>query len=470
MIRKARRLKIRLNSREFGLLFTLCLSGLLIGCVLGNSPDPSATFGSAQSPADTQTLLPDLVIQSVSIVGDSISDCPSPYQKFSSRVRIKNKGEGPAGPFIVRLNLDQQLIAKGLQSGENVELVFPDYVSSVKALVDATSLVVEQDETNNQVIQIFSRPTIAPRCLATATPEIIQVEAAQVLEGHTAKVWDVQFSPDGKTLASGSVDDTVRLWGVHPAGLVRTMEGHPFPILKIVYTPNGSTLFTGSTDGIVRAWDVASGELINTLSGHTGWITALAISNDAKWLASSAEDSTIRLWRLPSASAVQIIDEGMTGVNCVAFSPDSSAIAWGEVDGTLRARTITGDWLYTVKSSYQSVTSLTFSEDGKMLITGYRDGFIRVWNAKDGTSIQTIFAHTAAVTDLAMSSDGKWLVSSSDDHTLRLWKYDLDQFVMLPTRIFAGHTGPVTSLALAKDQPLIASSSEDGTIRFWNFP
>ncbi len=465
-----RTLLLRFNSINRFLVLVIFLSGILMGCGLANTSGNFPTVVDTQSPTATSILLPDLVIKSISVISETDEDCPSADQLYNTRVQIVNNGKNIAGPFVIRLNLDQQLINKSIQPGEAIDVIFPNYVPHIQAHVDSTSLVIEQNEANNQLIQDLSLPTASPLCLATSTPEIVLEEAAVVLEGHSAKIWDVQFSTDGKILGSGSVDDTLRLWKVEPPYLVRTMEGHPFPILKLEFTPSSSMIYTGSTDGIVRAWDVSTGRLTKNLEGHTGWITALAISGDGKWLASAAEDATIRLWRIPDIAAVQIIDEGFTGVSSLAFTPDSSAIAWGEVDGTIRVRTLKGDWRFTKKSSHQPLTSLVFSHDGKLLITGYSDGFIRIWNAEDGSPLQTIFAHNDAVTDLAVSEDGEWLVSSSEDHTLRLWKYEIDRFAMLPRRIFTGHSDVVTSVALSENPRLIASASGDGTIRLWNYP
>ena len=123
---------------------------------------------TANPPTVMQDLLPDLVIQAISAIGDPTSKCPVPNQKVNTRVEIKNKGKGSAGPFVVRVNLDKQLITKGLQSGESIEIIIPGFTSSVIALVDVTSLVVEQDESNNQLSLNLSKPTIEPNCLATA--------------------------------------------------------------------------------------------------------------------------------------------------------------------------------------------------------------------------------------------------------------------------------------------------------------
>lgn len=475
--------------KRFVLLCSILLS--LVGCSLGkDSPEPSQTAPPTQPPTDTAVLMPDLVIRSVSLMSDPSALCPlldesSPpldgdYRNddaltaldspFSINIRVENQGDRSAGPFIVQLNLDQQLVNPGLQPGEVKEIIFPGYNSLPRVMVDATSLVVESDETNNQIFQRLNLPTPAPECVPTPAPRVAVQQALAELEGHTAQVWDAEFSPDGKVIASGSVDDTLRLWNVDQLRLIRTMQGHPFPILNLKYAPNGATLVTGSTDGFLRLWDVASGRLSQSLEGHTGWITGLDISRDGKWMASSAEDSTVRLWRLPQGSLAQIIDEGMTDVRSVVFSPDSYAIAWGEGDGTIRLRTVSGVWLQSLKAASHSILSVVFSPDGSLLACGDADGVIRIWRVKDGALSQTLRGHTDAVNDLVFSPDGQWLVSASRDKTLRLWQSDGVNFLTLPLMIFQGNAGSVSSVDFSPVDLLVVSGSEDGALRLWSVP
>ncbi len=468
------------------MLVCFCMLSLA-GCGLGKaSPEPSQTVSSTQPPTDTVVLMPDLVIRSVTLITDPSAPCPLPdessssldgeYQNegpdspFSMNIRVENQGNGFTGPFIIQLNLDQQLVNPGLQPGEAKEIIFPGYDSSPRVMVDATSLVVESNETNNQIFQRLYLPTLAPECVPTPAPRVAIQQALAVLEGHTAKVWDAEFSPDGKVIISGSVDDTLRLWNVEQFRLIRTMQGHPFPILNLKYSPNGATVATGSTDGVLRLWDVASGRLSQSLEGHIGWITGLDISRDGRWLASSAEDSTVRLWRLPQGTLAQIIDEGMTDVRSVVFSPDSYAIAWGEGDGQIRLRTVSGVWWQSIKVSSHSISSLVFSPDGSLLACGDADGVIRIWRIKDGDLLQTLRAHTDAVNDLAFSPDGQWMLSASKDKTLRLWQSDDAHFLAQPVMIFQGHTGSVTSVDFSPVALLVVSGSEDGSLRLWSVP
>jgi WD40 repeat protein len=450
----------------------ICSVALLISaCSLGGPGlQASATAPAQQSPTETRRLLPDLVIRNITVLSDSPNGCITPDVTLRTIVQVENLGQAPASQFVVKLNNDQQLVHNGLGVGQTLALTFPGYDSFPEALVDATSLVIESDESNNQSFQALDLPTPAAECSIIPTPEIIPEEAKIILEGHTAEVLSVEFSPDGSTIASGSVDDTLRLWSVSKASLIRTMQGHPFPIGEIKFTPNGATLITGSSDGVIRIWLVSSGILQRSLKGHMGRITGLDISRDGTWLASSAEDFTVRIWRLSNGIPTQVIDEGMAGINCLIFTRDSQAVVWGEDNGTIRVRSLKGKWIQVFKNTSQSVTSLDITPDGTSLAAGYADGLIRLWRLEDGALVQTLHESQAEVTDLSFSPDGKWLVSASQDHALRLWQFDGTQFISLPVRILTGHAGAVNSVDFSPNGEWILSGSSDGTVRLWILP
>ncbi len=453
-------------------MLSLCLAGLLLGaCSLnGAGSQVSPTVQPPYAATDTARLLPDLVIRSVTVLYDSPDGCPAPNHNPRMIVQIENVGNAHAGQFMVRLDKAQQLVHNGLAAGGTLAISFPGYESIPLVVVDAASQVVEADETNNTYFRGIGLPTPRPECAVAPTAGITQQEAKIVLVGHSAEVLSVAFSPDGNTIASGSVDDTLRLWSVKQARLIRTMQGHPFPIWQVKFSPNGMTLFTGSMDGVIRSWLVSTGVPQRSFTGHLGRITGLDISRDGNWLASSAEDFTVRIWRLPNGAPGQVIDEGMAAITCVHFTPDSQAVAWGEIDGTIRIRSLGGKWLQLLKNTSQPATSLDIAADGKLLAAGYADGLIRIWGVKDGALIQTLRESQTAVTSLSFSADGKWLVSAAKDAMMQIWQYEGNQFLALPVRILSGHAGPVNSVAFAPGGGLIVSGSDDGTVRIWELP
>lgn len=118
----------------------------------------------------------------------------------------------------------------------------------------------------------------------------------RTFSGHEGSVVSVAFSPDGKTLASGSSDNTVKLWDVASGGEVRTLSGHTDWARSVAFSPDGRTLASGSGDETVKLWDVASGQEVRTLSGYTRDVWSVAFSPDGRTLASASSDKTVKLW------------------------------------------------------------------------------------------------------------------------------------------------------------------------------
>jgi parallel beta-helix repeat protein len=156
------------------------------------------------------------------------------------------------------------------------------------------------------------------------------------LTGHTDPVRSVAFSPDGRLLASGSYDNTIKLWEVASGREVRTLTGHTGDVTSVAFSPDGRLLASGSVDDTIKLWDVATGREVRTLSGHTSDVNSVAFSPDGRLLASGSDDKTIKLWDVATGSLVRTLSGHTSDVNSVAFSPDGRLLASGSDDNTIR--------------------------------------------------------------------------------------------------------------------------------------
>jgi hypothetical protein len=464
--------------RRIGLALRLLPAAMLVFSLLAgcswqmNNHKPTSTPTALIPPTDTMTALPDLVVENVyyDLVMPPDGVCNSPSDLIRLHVVVVNRGNLAAGPFTVQADDAFQAAPSGLKPGDQINLTFAISNTLPQIRVDAASLVNESDETNNRFSRLLELPALPAACLATPTPQILYLQPKLTLEGHTASVLTVAFAPDGGLAASGSVDNTVRLWAVEEGRLLRTMQGHSFPILCLKFTPNGSQLVTGSMDGLLRAWQVANSGLLRTMRGHAGWIASLDISPNGQFVVSGSDDFTVRIWRLSNASLMQTIDEGMAEINSVVFSSDSTRIAWAEANGVVRVRTLAGEWRLVLKGTSLSATSVIFSPQDDWLAAGYANGSIRIWRVSDGVLLALLKDHIQAITSLAVSPDGRWLVSASKDSTLRLWSIQSGDFARTPSAMFIGHEKSVNDVDFSPQGNLIISGSEDGTVRLWEIP
>ncbi|KAK4164711.1 hypothetical protein QBC43DRAFT_317354 [Cladorrhinum sp. PSN259] len=202
----------------------------------------------------------------------------------------------------------------------------------------------------------------------------------QTLEGHTGMIVSIAFSPDGKMIASGSWDKTVRLWNTATGVCDYILEGHTDRIYSIAFSPDGKTIASGSFDETVRLWNSTTGVCEYMLKGHTASIESIAFSLDGKMVASGSPDKTVRLWNTATGVCDYILQGHISEIQGIAFSPDGKIIASGSWDKTVRLwNTATGVCDYILEGHTDRIYSIAFSPDGKMIASGSRDRTVRLW-------------------------------------------------------------------------------------------
>ncbi len=305
------------------------------------------------------------------------------------------------------------------------------------------------------------------------------------LEGHADIVLSVAYSPDGKTLASGAEDGTIKLWDVATGQNVAVLEGHISSIINdvssIAYSPDGKTLASGSWDNTIKLWDIATGSNVATLQGHTGWITSVAYSPDGKILVSGSEDHAIKLWDVETERIriLATLKDHTSSVTSVAYSPDGKTLVSGSEDGEILVWDLAKRKnIATPEGHKDAVLSIAYSPDGKTLASSSRDRTIKLWDLATGSNITTLYGNTFdEFAAIAYSPDGEILASGAGfifqgqykgKGTIKLWDVWTGQNIDTLEGGEHHHTGRVTSIAYSPDGKTLASGASDNTIKLWN--
>ncbi|KUM63119.1 hypothetical protein ACN42_g4003 [Penicillium freii] len=303
---------------------------------------------------------------------------------------------------------------------------------------------------------------------AKRLPEVEEAWSAlqQTLEGHSTSVRCVSFSLDGRIIASGSFDATIKLWNPTTGSLQHTLEGHLRCVRSVSFSPDNRVIASGSEDKTVRLWDRATGNLQRTFEGHLDSVQCIAFSPDGRFLASGSDDQTIKLWDTLTGALHRSLQGHLDSVTSVVFSPDCLLLASGSDDATIRIwDAVTGTLLHQPLEGHSAaINSVAFSPDCRLLATGSDDATTRIWDTTMGTLLQTLEGHSGCVDYVVFSPDGLRLASGSEDATVRLW--DIATGILRQT--LEGHSDWVTGVVFSPDGRLLVSASYDTTVRIWD--
>ncbi|EGJ34960.1 MULTISPECIES: caspase family protein [Moorena] len=290
-------------------------------------------------------------------------------------------------------------------------------------------------------------------------------EEIRTLIGHTETVHSVSFSRDGQTLASGSYDNTIKLWDPKTGKVIRTLIGHTEVVRSVSFSRDGQTLASGSDDNTIKLWNLETGKTIRTLIGHTETVMSVSFSRDGQTLASGSTDNTIKLWDPKTGEVIRTLI-GHTGrVNSVSFSRDGQTLASESDDHTIKLWNLeTGAEIHTLQGHDHFFRSVSFSRDGQTLASGGSDHIIKLWDPKTGEVIRTLIGHNDDVMSVSFSPDGQTLASGSDDNTIKLWNLETRREI----RTLKGHDHVVHSVSFSRDGQTLASGSFDNTIKLWD--
>jgi hypothetical protein len=310
----------------------------------------------------------------------------------------------------------------------------------------------------------------------------------------------VAVSPDGRVIATGHGDKTLRLWSAKTGRPLKVIHGHEGHVDAVAFSPDGTLLATGSLDGTGRLW-TAGGDFLGPLVGHNGFVLAVAFNPQSTLVATASTDRTVRIWKTTLGQLPVVLRGHDDAVTRMKFTSDGSRIVTVSRDGTERTwdpepeprmhvttglavrprpsrvaeasgrRAIidgndvilkdlgTGKEIRLVGHT-KPVTSVHFDSRGERLVTASEDAKPRIWNAKTGALEATLVGQFGTVNDANFSLDGRWVVTAGP-FSAGLWRLSSSSI-----QTYLRNTDRPTAARFLSDTRIV-TSARDGKIREW---
>ena len=282
------------------------------------------------------------------------------------------------------------------------------------------------------------------------------------------------ISPDGKSIASRcSNGNTIKILNIESGKYFKTLSGHSGNYINsISYSPDGKYLASGGNDDTIKIWDVESEQCVKILLVHS-WVNSVCYSPDGRYLASGGQNDTIKIWDVESEQCVKIL-LGRSSVTTVCYSPDGRYLASAN-NNTVKIWDVeNGQCVKTLLGHSYYVESVCFTTDGKHLASGGSNGTIKIWDINSKKCIKTLLGHSSVISSVCFTEDGKYLASGCYDKTIKIWKIESGKCVktLFGLSKTISEDGCVSVCFSPHSNYLLGVGTEDGIggiIKVWEF-
>jgi len=311
-------------------------------------------------------------------------------------------------------------------------------------------------------------------------------EALREFEGHEGRIFSAALSPDGKTLATSSQDNTIRIWETASGTEFRQIsiaedavleQGKWLPYdmtAQLAFSPENQMLAAAMPDYSIRLWETSSGKELRRLNGHEDKIQSLAFSKDGRYLVSGGRDKKVRVWETQFGASMRVYSyPGHTSwIECVAFSPDYQTVVSGSQDRTVRIFHLPArGQLHPRVAKRQRIRDASLSPDGRWYATGGSAG-VYVWETETGRFLTAETYPPIRMNCVAFSPDGVHLASGSWEHGIYLWKVvEKDGRTSLEeVKRVRAYGSPVLDIAFSPDgtKLVCGGGRSNRTVRLWD--
>lgn len=251
--------------------------------------------------------------------------------------------------------------------------------------------------------------------------DLLTGKAIDYLKGYTNQTGCVSYHPIlTHQLVSGNEDGKLRFWDTESGNCIKTLPGHRNRILRVVFSPDGKTLATSSADQTIILWDSETKKQKISLHGHENWIWSISFSNNGKVLASGCEDRTVKFWNCESGENIHTIKLD-SPIWTIGFSPSGNLLAIGRDDGVVQIwNTNNYSLVMNLPGHSGRVWSLLWVSEN-VLASGSYDHTINLWSIESNKCIKTLTGYEGLILSLAKSIDSSTIIGSGSDNKICLW-------------------------------------------------